>query len=89
MTGLRTLSTNRYRGEVKVLAMNSLGQLDAEENVWEKAIAGAYLTVYEREYLERVQHFFHRNFNVTEKAFLQAMNALMKIELSIYYQTHI
>jgi len=71
----------RYRDEVKNLAKSSLGQLDAEENVWEKAIAGAYLTVFEREYFGRVQHNFRRNFIVTEKEFFQAMNALMKIEL--------
>ena len=69
--GLRTLSTNRYREEVKDLAKSSLGQLDAEENVWEKATVVAYLTVYEREFFERVQHYFHRNFNVTEKAFFK------------------
>ena len=66
-------SSDRHKKEVRTLAEESIGKL--EGNLWEKAIAGAYLTVYERHYVERVTHAFKRAFKLSEIEIRQAIEA--------------
>ena len=67
------LSTNKHKEEVRALAEESLGKL--EGNLWEKAIAGAFLTVYERHYVERATHSFKRAFKLSDIQIRQAIEA--------------
>ena len=63
------LLASRHKKEVSILATESLGQLD--DNMWEKAIAGSYLVVYEKHYMERAKHIFSQC-NLTEMQIRQA-----------------